>query len=167
MTMTRKFHPLLWLALAAVLAIPLVAGAPWTGSDFVFGAVLLSLLGAGIEVGLNLSSNWSYRLGAIAAALTGFVIVWSNMAVGIIGEPENPLNLLYVGVLAIALGGALVAKFRARGLRNAMGAAALATVVAGLVAMDAEPYILRITGLFLVGWTASALLFAKAQREGA
>ena len=131
------------------------------------GAGLLSLLGVGIEVGLNLSTNLAYRLGTAAAALTGFVIVWANMAVGIVGEPENPLNLLYVGVLAIAIGGALVARFKARGLRNAMAAAALATVIAGLAATGSEPAILGVTGLFLTGWVASALLFAKAERDGA
>lgn len=167
MTMTRKLHLPVWIALLGLLALPLVFGAPWTGSDFVFAAVLLAMLGAGIELGLNLSTNWSYRLGAIAAALTGFVIVWSNMAVGIVGEPENPLNLLFVGVLAVAIGGALVARFRAKGLRNAMAAAALATVIAGIASMQAEPSILLISAMFVTGWVAAALLFAKAASEGA
>lgn len=166
-TKTRRFHPALWAVLAAILAIPLVAGAPWTGFDFAVGGTLLAMLGIAIELGLNASGNLTYRLGAVAAALTGSFIVWANVAVGFVGEPDNPYNLLFVGVIAIAIVGALAARFRAIGMRNAMGAAAAAQLVAGILAMGQEDAILLLTAIVTAGWGVSALLFAKAAKEGA
>lgn len=166
-TKTLIFHPVLWAVLAGVLAIPLIGGAPWTAFDFIVGGALLAMLGIAIEVGLNASRNRTYQLGAIAAALTGFFIVWANVAVGFVGEPDNPYNLLFVGVLAVAIIGTLAARFKAQGMRNAMGATLVAQIVAGLVAMGQEEAILLLTAMVSLGWAAAALLFAKAAEEGA
>lgn len=165
-TRERRLHPILWAILAALLAIPLVGGAPWTGSDFAIGGALLAMLGLAVELGLNASGNMTYRLAAGLAAVTGFAIVWANLAVGFVGEPENPYNLLFAGVLAVAIGGVLVARFKAEGMRNAMAATAVAQIVAGVISMGQDDAILLLTALFAGAWGLSALLFAKAANEG-
>ena len=44
----------------------------------------------------------AYRVAAVLALGAAFVIVWLNVAAGLIGiEDDDPANLLYVGVLAI------------------------------------------------------------------
>ena len=50
------------------------------------------------------------------AALGAFFLVWVNGAVGIIGNEENQANLLFFGVLAVAVVGSLIARFRAKGM---------------------------------------------------
>jgi hypothetical protein len=41
---------------------------------------------------------------SLVAAL---LILWINLAVGIIGEPDDPANMMYAGVLAVGMVGAL------------------------------------------------------------
>ncbi len=54
--------------------------------------------------------NTTYRFAVGIALLGAFLVVWVNLAVGIIGEPDNLANLMYVGVLVVGLVGAIVAR---------------------------------------------------------
>jgi hypothetical protein len=57
-----------------------------------------------------LQSHTAYRFAVGLALTAAFLIVWMNVAAGLIGiEDDDPANLLYVGVLA--LHGAFVALF--------------------------------------------------------
>jgi hypothetical protein len=127
------------LGTAALLLIPLTAkllltDMAWTLSDFVAAGILL--FGAGLTFTLvtRLSTNAAYRLGAGVAVAAGLLLIWINLAVGFIGSEENPANLLYGGVLAVAAAGALVARFRPLGMSRAMFAAALTQFLVPLVA---------------------------------
>ena len=63
------------------------------------------------------ASRWATGFALVAA----FLIVWLNAAAGLIGiEDDDPANLLYVGVLAIGLIGAIVARFQPGGMARAM-----------------------------------------------
>jgi hypothetical protein len=98
--------------------------------------------------------------------VTGFLIVWVNLAVGMLGSEHNPANLLFGGVLLVATVGAFVGRFRPDGMMRAMQAAAVAQaamVAYALVAGYAEvaPHI----GFFILPWLFSAWLFKQAARE--
>ena len=54
------------------------------------------------------------------------MLVWINLAVGIIGSEDNPANLMYGGVLAVGVAGAVAARFRPGGMARALAATALA-----------------------------------------
>ena len=57
----------------------------------------------------NSSSRRSYILAAVPSLLAALLVAWVNLAVGIIGEPDHPANLMYAGVVVIgALGGGLL-----------------------------------------------------------
>src|SRR5687768_3930776 len=60
------------------------------------------------------------------AILTGLLQAWVNLAVGVIGSEDNPFNLIYLAVIAVAVAGSAIAGFRATGLARAMVATALA-----------------------------------------
>lgn len=54
----------------------------------------------------------AYR-GAIAVALAAsFLQIWVNLAVGIVGEPDNPANQGFYGVVAAAAACAFTARLR-------------------------------------------------------
>lgn len=111
-----------------------------------------------------------YRLAAGLAIVATLLIVWINLAVGIIGEPDHPANLLYAGVPAVALAGALVARFRPGGMANALLLAALAQALVGAVTLAArlgapvtpwQSYVV-LNAILLAFWLSSARLFRRA-----
>src|SRR5205085_1358181 len=90
---------------------------------------------ASYEVVARISENTAYRAASGIAIVTAFLTVWVNLAVGMLGSERNPANLLFGGVLAIALVGALLARFRPRGMARAMQAAATAQAAMALYAL--------------------------------
>jgi hypothetical protein len=109
------------------------------------------------------------------AVVASFLLIWINLAVGIIGSEDNPANLMYAGVLAIAIGGAMIARFRAGGMARALLATAIAQALVAAIAIVGglvPPYnttqqILVLNGFFVVLWLLSAWLFRRAARERA
>jgi hypothetical protein len=168
------------LVVAALLCIPLVGmlftqEVNWTFSDFVFAAVVL--FGAGLTFLLvaRMGDNGTYRLAAGIGVLAGLLLVWANAAVGLVGSEHNKVNLLYAAVLLVALGGAFMARFRARGMANAMFAAALTYLLVTALALfvwppsadSAEPSVyftnvLVANCLFAGMWAVAGLLFRRA-----
>ena len=120
----------------------------------------------------DLASNPTllYRFAVAVAVGTALVLVWSVGALGIIG-PGGPKDLVFVSVLGVALVGAVVARFRARGMALALGATAAATVLAGVVAVaagfqDTEGAsvveILGLSAFFAAPFAFSAWLFGRS-----
>jgi len=178
MTLTKSLLRLAF-ATACLLLIPLVAmqfstEVVWTLSDFVIAGGLL--FGAGLSYLLvaRLGSSASYRLGVGVAVVAGLLLVWGNLAVGFIGNEDNPANLLYGGVLAVALIGAIGARFRPQGMAYAMFAAALVQVLVPLVAaLIWRPevnlgllQVLVLNTVFALLWVASGWLLRRASGSG-
>lgn len=160
-----------WGVAALLLLVPLLAGWPWTPSDYVFAAVLFGIVGGGIELAVRESADRAYRAGAVVAIGTAFVLVWVNAAVGILGGEANPANLLFGGVVAVAALGALLARFRPAGTARAMIAAAVAQAAVGLAALAFGLGSSGTAGIYeaLVGggvlalpWLGAAALFRRA-----
>jgi len=163
---------------ALVLMVPLVAmrfssEVNWTGFDFVFAAVLIFGSGAAFELLTRRTGNIAYRAGAALAILATFLLLWVNGAVGIIGSEDDEANLLYFGVPAIALLGALTTGFRPAGMAGAMLVAGIAQVAIGATAVIAgwgsdgpiwPRDVIGATAMFGALWLLSAGLFRKAAR---
>lgn len=170
----RQARLAVWGGAAAAMLLPLVAirglgAAAWDPpGDLVFLAILLAGLGGAFELAARVSERNAYRAGlgiAVAAALLGG---WINLAVGIIGNEDNPANWIYFAVPAVAASGALAARFEAGGMAQAMAAAAVAQVLTFVAALAAG---LGFTGpitVFFAGlWLISAWLFRRAARARA
>ena len=160
-----------WGGAACLLLVPLAAHFPWTLSDFIVAAVMLGTAGAALELAVRFSrGSLAYRAGAAFAVAAAFLLVWVNGAVGFLGDEGNPANLVFVAVLAIALFGAVLARFRAAGMARAMFAAAGAQLLIGGIAIplgwaspgNAGLYEVAMgTTLFTALWLVSAALFRK------
>ncbi|HLL58585.1 MAG TPA: hypothetical protein VK391_01675, partial [Allosphingosinicella sp.] len=128
-----------WGMAALLLLLPYVANAPWTASDYVFAAVLFGGVGLAFELIVRKSVGLSFRLGSAVAVIGGFLAVWVNGAVGMIGSEDNPYNLLFLCVPLLALLGAIVARFRAGGTAIAMAAAGIAQTVLAAIGISSDP----------------------------
>ena len=159
-----------WGGAALLLLLPLVAGAPWTLADFVFAAVMFSLVGLGIEFAVR-KRNSAYTMAAAAAIAAAFLQIWFTGAVGIIGNEQDDVNVLFLGVVMVGLLGSVGALFRPAGMALAMTAAAIAQALlpfgAWVLWPEAradilKPEVIVLTGFFTGLWLVSAWLFRKA-----
>lgn len=158
----------MWAAALALLLLPWVAmqftaEVDWTPGDFtIFGVMLLGACGA-MELGARMNGHLAYRTGVAVAVAAGFLLVWVNLAVGIVGSEHNPANLMFAGVLLVPAIGALAARFRAPGMVRALTATAAAqAIAAGAVLWLGHGYEALLTCFFVALWAVSALLFRWA-----
>jgi len=117
-----------------------------------------------------------YRFGIAVAVLVSFLEVWMNLAVGIVGEPDNAQNQGFFGVVAAAAACAFVARGRADGMARAMLATAGVQALLGLMVATA-PITARdpmgasgaaaLSALFVALWLISAALFHRSARPQA
>ncbi|MEJ8575059.1 hypothetical protein [Microbaculum marinum] len=169
----------LWaLAVAAILAVPLVATQVsddwrWGPFDFVFAAVLLFGAAITYEALAGVGGTGAYRVAVALSVATALLLVWLNAAVGIIAD-DGLFAVMYLGVLAIGVIGALVARLRPPGMARACLAMAIAqllvpAVVAALPALRpalTEPPgvvgVFALNTVFVALWLLSAWLFRRS-----
>jgi hypothetical protein len=135
-------------------------------------AVLFAVVCLVVERGAGKSAKWTYRAGAVIALLTGLGQIYMNLAVGLVGSEDNPINLMFFGVVALAALGAVVALGRPAGLAGAMMAAAVAQVIAGIVGVIVQldegiraGGMVLLTLYFVALWLNAGALFRMAARK--
>jgi uncharacterized membrane protein len=166
------------LITAAVLAVPLLAmvlklgvpdpgsgteGVTWGPMDFAIVGVLV--LGSGLlyEYASSRAGNVAHKAAVGIAVAAGLLLIWVNLAVGMIGDEGNAANLMYVLVLAVALIGASIARFEPREASIAMFATAAAHAMVVVIALVAGlGPTLPADAFFIAAWVASGLLFRQA-----
>jgi len=146
----------------------------WDVVDFTFFGAMLLGVGAIYTLAKRKADNTAYRFAVGVALAAAFILIWVNGAVGIIGDESNHANMMYFGVLAVGIIGAIIARFQPYGMVRAMYATALAQVLVAVIALIAglgstgpilPEDILILTGLFIALWLLSARLFRKAARQ--
>lgn len=167
-----RWRAVVWGGAGALLLAPLVAmqftdEMAWTGSDFAIFGVMLAIPLAILELTVRATGSLAYRAAVVIALAAAFLMTWVNLAVGIVGDENHPLNLMFPGVLAVGLAGAVGAGLRSCGMARAMAAMAVAQALAGGVAWIAGHVTIVLTGVFVLAWLASAWLFHKAARNQA
>ena len=122
-----------------------------------------------------MTKDTTYRRAVALAIGTALFLLWGMGGLGIIGADGDRADLMFLGVLAVGIGGAIVARFRPDGMARAMLVTAAATVLVGVIALmlgkhEAEyssvREILGLTGMFATLFAASGWLFRSAARQG-
>lgn len=163
----------IWGAAGLLLLFPLIAmqftqEVQWTPSDFAVVGVLLGLVCGVFEVSLRAARSHLFMVAAGVAAATAFLMTWVNLAVGIVGSENNFANLMFLGVVAIAMIGAALARLASLGMARAMAATAFAQAVTSAIAFaSGEGYAAALILVFVAMWLASAQLFRKAAQQEA
>lgn len=173
---------IVWGGAALLLLLPLAAmqftdEMAWNGTDFLVFGAMLALAGGALKLGARLSRSLVYRLGYGLAVASGFILVLANLAVGLIGSEDNPFNLIYFGVLVLAVLGALIVRGHPAGMARTMFAAALVPVSVSLIALallvggapemtaGSLAKIVLVNGFFFTLFAGSAVLFWAAARS--
>lgn len=168
---SNRWRLAIWGTAALLLLLPAVAmqftrAVDWSARDFVFMGVMLSAACGSYELLARMTSNTAYRAAVGIAIVTAFLTIWVNGAVGMLGSEDNPANLLFGAVLAIALIGVVIARSRPRGMALAMEATALAQAAMALYALvGGYAEVVLHVGCFVIPWLLSAQLFRKAARQ--
>ena len=166
------------LAAAFILMVPLLAmqltdQVVWDLADFAVASALIFGTGLMYELAARKAGNIAYRAAVGVALAAALLLVWLNLAVGVIGTEEDLANVMYVGVLAIGIIGAIIARLRPHGKARALLATALAQALVALIALIfglGSPWsgpgeLLILNGFFVALFVGSALLFRNAGRE--
>ena len=107
---------------------------------------------------------------AVAIALgTTLVLLYGIAALGVIGAAGDRADLMYLGVLAVGLVGAVVTRFRPRGMAATMTAMALVQALVAVIALGAglggtnpRVEIAGLNGMFVALFLSAAWLFQRA-----
>ncbi|MFY2765237.1 hypothetical protein [Arenimonas sp. MALMAid1274] len=170
-TPTRRGNPWripVWTTAAGLLLLPAIAmqftdEVDWTAGDFVVMGVMLGTCCLVYELGARLSGHWAYRAGFGVAIAAGFLMTWINLAVGIVGNENNPVNQLFFGILMVGAIAAAIGRFRPQGMARAMVATALAqAAVMAWIALAGHGYVVVLSGFFIAAWLSAAHLFRTA-----
>ena len=163
-----------WGTAAIMLLLPLIAmqftyEVNWDVSDFIIFGAMLVTAGSAFELAARMTPNRAYLAAVGVALAAAFFLVWVNGAVGLIGNEENPANLMYGGVLAVGIIGAVIARRQPKGMARAMVATAVAQVlvpvialIAGLSNTSGLGNTFVVTGIFFALWLTSAWLFRRS-----
>jgi hypothetical protein len=164
------------LATAGVLAVPLLAmqvtdEVAWGVADFVLAGTLIMATCLLVAAAARKTSDLAYRAAVAVAMAAAFLLIWVNLAVGVITEPNDLANVMYIGVLAVGAVGAAVARFRAQGMARALVATAVVQASVAGIALVAGRHrapgssiaeILVLNAGFVGLFIGSALLFRHA-----
>lgn len=118
MTINRSIWPYV-AGPPLMLLIPLVAmrftpSVAWSAGDFVVAGGLLYAVAFGLRAVFAPSGGWPSRVAGVLMVGTLFMVVWANLAVGIIGEPANFANSPYHVLVLVAFAGSLLSRFKAQ-----------------------------------------------------
>ena len=80
-------------------------------------------------------SKVAYRTAIAVAIGAALFLLWGMAALGVVGMEGDPADLMYFGVLAIGISGAIVARFQPDGMPRAMFVTAAAIVLVGVIAL--------------------------------
>lgn len=156
-----------WGGVAALLLAPLVAmqftsEVDWDVTDFIAMGFILGSLGLALEFMVSRSGSIAYRIASGIVVLAAFLLIWANLAVGMIGSEDDPYNLLFGGVLIIALVGSIAARFRPTGMAIATAAAGVAQIAIAVGGIGTDPRGAFFSSVLGGLWLLAALLFRKS-----
>lgn len=150
-----------------ILSVPLISMAftsevAWDGLDFAVAAALVMGTGLVFELIMRHSNQTIYRLASFVAIFTALLLVWVNLAVGLIGSENNLANLLFLAVLAVGVIGVFKSGLAAAAMARTMLACAAVQLLIALVAVVAgwTPSLMP-SALFVGPWLLSAWLYLR------
>lgn len=125
-----------------LLAIPFTAmqfteEVQWGPADFIVMGLLIFTTGVAYVLITRQAATILQHIAAGLAIGTTFFMIWSNLAVGLIGRGPNWGNFLYLAVIAVVIVGTVLSNFTAKGMERTMFAASLTITLIAVIALVA------------------------------
>lgn len=162
-----------------LLLIPLIAmqfteEVQWTPIDFLAAGILLSGTGLTYVFLKKVSHSMIYRVALAITLLTSLVMIWANLAVGLIGSENEAINQLYFILIATVFLAGYIVKFQPKGMFKVM--MLIATLQSSIVIIalslgyqhvygSSIAEILAVNGFFILLWATSGLLFKSLPHQ--
>ncbi|MEO7277971.1 MAG: hypothetical protein ABIW33_08115 [Sphingomicrobium sp.] len=165
-----------WGAASALLLTPAIAmqftrEVNWSLLDFVVAGVIFAIVGGTFELAVRANGDRNYRAAVALALAGGFFTVWINLAVGIVGNEKNPVNLVFFAVILVAVAGSIAGRFRSGAMARAMAITGTLQAMVGLAVFatglgrgerPGEAGLLMLILGLSAFWIGSALLFRQS-----
>lgn len=162
-----------------ILVVPAVAmqftdEVNWSVIDFITMGALIFGTGTSFVVVLRYATNNIYKVAMVGAFGTTFLMIWANLAVGLIGSGPHWGNMMYMVVFAVVIIGSTRSRFSERGMERVMYGSAITLVLIAIIAlvanMDASSgssvnEIIAVNGFFATLYVISGALFRLAALE--
>ena len=158
--------------------VPLLAmqfgNANWGAGDLVIAGALLFGTSFVFGLAMRAAGSIAHRVAAGLALFGGLFLVWSSLAVGLVGSSGEPVDLMYAAVLAVGIIGTIIVRYRPAGMARTLFATAAAhAVITAIVLLlvdripSASPpaVLVRVNALFVLLFVGSGLLFRYAARS--
>jgi len=176
------YRSVLWVAAATALILmaPLAAmqftsEVDWSAGDFIIMGALIFGTGLAYVLLTRAAPGFAYRAAVALALGTTFLMIWANLAVGLIGSGPHAGNFMYMAVVSVVLIGTILARFQAARMERVMYAATLTLVLLAVIAFLAGMHrypassaaeILSVSGVFSALYLVAGSLFRyTASRE--
>lgn len=177
--MTVKNLRFVLLVPSCLLLVPLVMTRvdpqnwKWEAGSFVVAWGAMVSVGLAYKFIAQHATTMAYRVATALGLFAGFMLLWVNGAVGLIGSEDNPANLMYAGVLVVGALGAAIARFAPFGMARALFLTAFAQFLVPIIALiawpaDFEPGVLRVFAAnfgFVLLFAISAILYRHASNQ--
>jgi len=164
-----RWRKLMWITAGSLVLLPAVAmifsdEVAWGPGDFVLLAVLLGAVCGAIDLASRNSVSRAYRAGVAVAVIGMFVMIFANLAVGIVGSEDNPLNLAFLLIPAIGIAASVFTRFEARGMARALEVMAAAQFLLLIFLwQSAQMMALLAMAFFVTIWLLAAQLLRAAR----
>ena len=167
------------LVTVLILMVPLVAmqftnEVNWSAFDFFGMGALLFGTGMLIAVAIRSGTHIAYRAGMLIAIGATFLMIWANLAVGLIGAGPHAGNLMYAGVIWVIILGIYFSRFKPAGMERTMFATAGSLIlllgIALLAGMQNYPgssvgEIIGVNLFFATPYAVAGLIFRYVRLE--
>jgi len=159
-----------------LLFIPLIAmqfsqEVAWTPADFLIAGTFLFITGLSYVMITQSAKHLAYKVAIGLTLFSILLLIWSNLAVGIIGAEDNPINLWYFGVALVGIAVIPLSRFKPTGLAYTLftmitGIAVITlTVLLRGIQYDSLFEILGINLLFIILFGLAGYLFLYSAKN--
>jgi hypothetical protein len=164
-----------WVAFITViiLSIPLLAmqftdEVNWSLVDFIIVGILIFCTGLSYVLLTRSSSDIIHRAAVALAIGSTLLLIWTNLAVGLIGSGPNAGNLMYIVIVAIVIIGIFLSRFTTKGMEMVMFTVAITLVLFAVIQLLVKMYqypgssvieIIGVNSFFAILFAVSGLLF--------
>lgn len=137
----------------------------WSSADFAIVGLMITSVAALVFLNVKFKTNRMYRIASGLTLAGALLLVYINLAVGLIGSEDNSSNVMYFALLGLLSLGAIVSKFRPRGLALTLLITALGQLLIPAIAKTTAANAWVLTILFAALWIAAGFLFLKSAAE--